>query len=509
MKDTHIELDLDELKMQANDYTGYMMEYAGGYITGLFKQGIITDITAEKLQKYFANPDKYQSEIDNLTQYFYVINAEVHQMFELIEVLPQLNYRIESFSKSKSNEKHILSLNKALHSIKHKRLTRDLMKQGASVGNVVGMWLGDKANPYAHVFDEVKYVFAIGRNIRGEWACVIDMSWFDGMSEPERDLYFSNLSPYVTKTHYEEYCKNHAEKRYVALPYDRTFVIRTGVLKRNQAQGTSWITSGLLDVLHKRKLKDVEQSIANKIINAIAVLTIGSDKNPEYTNMKLPKAIKQRVHSGVKTAMEKNNNGGVTVVSIPDYAKLEFPDINADGLDGEKFNNTNSDIRTAYSLSGAVLNGEGTNYASSKLNLDVFYKRLAVLLEDIESDVYQKLFNLILPSNQKDNYYLVYDKEAPLTLKEKVDYLAKLNDKGWSSKHFIEAIGMNFESFVEQTLFETEELELQNRIKPYANSFTTSGNGDAEIGAPTIDDNDVTSENTIRSRESDNNNTPS
>lgn len=509
MKDTHIELDLDELRMQANDYTEYMMDYAGGYITGLFKEGIITDVTAEKLQKYFANPDKYQSEIDNLTQYFYIINAEVHQMFELIEVLPQLNYRIETFSKSKSSEKHILTLNKSLHIIKHKRLTRDLMKQTSSVGNLVGMWLGDKSNPYPHVFDEVKYVFPVGRNIRGEWACVIDMSWFDNMHEKERELYFKSLNPYVTKTKYENYRNDLTNKRYVTLPYERTFVLRTGTLKRNQATGTSWITSGLLDVLHKKKLKDVEQSIANKIINAIAVLTIGSDKNPEYTNMKLPKAIKQKLHAGVKTAMEKNNASGVSVVSIPDYAKLEFPDINADGLEGEKFNQINSDVRAAYNLSGAVLNGEGTNYASSKLNLDVFYKRLAVLLEDIESEVYQKLFNLILPTNQKDNYYLVYDKEAPLTLKEKVDYLAKLNDKGWSSKHFVEAIGMNFEAFVEQTLYETEELELQSRIKPYSTSFTTSGNEDDENGAPTIEDNDVTNENTIRSRESDNNNTPS
>lgn len=71
--------------------------------------------------------------------------------------------------------------------------------------------------------------------------------------------------------------------------------------------GTSWVTPGLYDVLHKKKLKDVERSIANKIINAVAVLTIGTDKgNGEYTNMKLPKAVKQKIHGGVKTALEKN-----------------------------------------------------------------------------------------------------------------------------------------------------------------------------------------------------------
>lgn len=502
-------MDLEDFYNQSSEYKEYMMTYADGYIGGLFKHGIINDITAEKLQKYFANPDQYQTEIDNLTQYFYIMNAEVHQMYEMIEVLPQLNYRIESFVKNKSTEKQNMLINKTLHRIKHKRLTRDLLKQTTSTGNIVGMWLGDKSNPYPYVFDTLKHVFPVGRNVRGEWVCVIDMSWFDDMNDVERELHFVNLNPFVTQNHYNAYLENITDKRYVTLPFERTFVLRTGVLKRNQATGTSWSTSGLLDVLHKRKLKDVEQSIANKIIHAIAVLTIGSEKVPEHSNMKIPREIKRKIHAGVKQAMEQNKVNGVTVVTIPEYAKLEFPKLDADGLGGDKFTHINSDINKGYGISGALFNGEGANYASSKLNLDYVYKRLGVLLEDIETEVYQKLFNLILPVGSKDNFYMVYDKEAPLTLKEKVDYLSKLNDKGWSSKHFIESIGLNFESFVEQSLYETETMDLQNRLKPYSTSYTTSGNEDESKGAPIKSDEEVTSEHTIRSRENDNNNTPS
>lgn len=498
--------ELEDFETQKNDYQSYLMDFSIGYINGLFKEGIITDVTAEQLKKYFSNPDQYQSEIETLTHYYYITNGEVHQMYELIEVLPQLNHRIESFVKNKSTEKYILMLNKLLHRVKHKRLTRDLLKQTTSAGNLVGMWLGDKSNPYPYVFDDTKYVFPIGRNVRGEWLCVIDMSWFDSMSEAERDLYFFNLTPFVTSVHYQSYKNDPTEKRYVTLPFERTFVLRTGVLKRNQAVGTSWSTSGMVDVLHKKKLKDVEQTIANKIINAIAVLTIGSDKNPDYSNMKIPKGIKRKVHDGVKAAMEKGNQGGITLVSVPEYAKLELTDFDTDGFDSDKFSQSNSDIRAGYGLSGAVLNGEGTNYASSKLNLDIFYKRLSVLLEDVETEAYQKLFDLVLPASQRGNFYLVYDKEPPLTLKEKIDYLKHLNDRGWSSKHFVEAVGLNFDSFMAQTLYETESLELQTKLRPYSTSYTTDG---SEIGAPTVSDNEVTSENTVRSRESDNNNTPS
>ncbi len=155
-------------------------------------------------------------------------------------------------------------------------------------------------------------------------------------------------------------------------------------------------------------------------------------------------------------------------------------------------------------MSGALLNGDGGNFASAKLNLDTLYKKLGVLLEDIEQECYQKLINLILPSSQKDNFKMEYDKSTPLTHKEKVDILMKLNDKGWSIKHVVDQLeGVSWESYLEQPLYETETLQLQSKIKPYQSSYTMSDN---ESGAPTNDDSN--NENTIISKTTDGNNTP-
>lgn len=335
----------------------------------------------------------------------------------------------------------------------------------------------------------------------------IRYEFFDNISDNDahrKDL-ISNFHPYITYQDYQNFQKDTVRYKHKELPQNRTFCLRTGTLKRNQGLGTSWVAPGLYDVLHKKKLKDVEQSIANKIINAVAVLTIGTDKNNgDYSNQKLPKPIKQKIHSGVKQALEKNQTDGVTVVSIPDYASLDFPDVKTDGLDGKKFDHINNDIQSAYGLSGSMLNGEGGNYATSSLNLDTFYKRIGVLLEDIEQEVYQKLFNLILPKNQSDNYYIVYDKEKPLTLKEKVDLLMKLNDKGWSIKHVVDNIpGVSWESYLDQTLHETESLQLQDKIKPYQTSYTFSGNDSGNIS-----DDSSTNENTLKTKSSDGNNTP-
>ena len=91
------------------------------------------------------------------------------------------------------------------------------------------------------------------------------------------------------------------------------------------------------------------------------------------------------------------------------------------------------------------MTGDGGNFSSSTINLDYLYRRIGILLEDVEQEVYGKFINIILPKGQKDNYFLVYDKQAPLTEKEKMDYLVKLNDKGWSTKHLVDNIdGINW-----------------------------------------------------------------
>ncbi|MDQ9095426.1 hypothetical protein [Bacillus licheniformis] len=499
-----IDIESEEYKKLLNDYSTYVYTFASGFVSNLFSQGIISEVDAKQLKEYFSDPDEFQEEIEDLAQYFYISTAEIHQLFELIEALPTLNYKIDSFTKSKSSDKHISLLNKALHKVKHKRLTRDLLKQTAAAGTLVGIWLGDDKSPYPFVFDSVKYVFpAFRRN--GDWVCLIDMEYFSNIKEDYRKELLNSFSPFIKSSDYENFLQDREKYRYKELPQERTFPLRTGTLKRNQGLGTSWVTPGLYDVLHKKKLKDVERAIANKIINAVAVLTIGTDKGKgEYTNLKLPKAVKQKVHSGVKTALEKNNKDGVTVVSIPDFASLAFPDVKADGLDGAKFDHINSDIQSAYGLSGSLLNGEGGNYATSSLNLDTFYKRIGVLMEEVEQEVYQKLFNLILPAGQKDNYYMNYDKDKPLTLKEKMDILIKLNDKGWSIKHVIDNIaGVSWESYLEQTLYETDELNLQDKIKPYQTSYTYTGN---EAGYPVVDES--TNENTIKSATSNGNSLP-
>lgn len=486
LKPRDLETD-EEYQKMLNDYQSYIQTFVDGFLTKLYSDGIINEISMEKLQKYFANPDTFQKELEDLAQYYYISSGEIHQLFELVEALPTLNYKIDTFEKPDSYEKYLNICNKYLYKVKHKTLTRDLLKQLITSGTVVGIWLGDKNNPYPFIFDNLKYIFPAYRK-NGEWQVLVDMSWFNLFNDVQRKIQLQNLYPYIKDTDYERFKKEPEKYQYVELPLDRTFTLRTHTLKRNQNLGLSWSNPALYDVLHKKKLKDVERAIANKIINAVAVLTIGDNNDQEYRNLKLNPAIKKKIHQGVKNALEKNQTQGVTVITIPEFSKLDFPDVKSDGLNGKKFEHIDLDIQSALGVSGAILNGSGGNHASAKINFDTLYKRIAVMLEQVETDVYRKLFNLILPKSQEDNFYLVYDKEPPLTKKEKTDILMRLNDKGWSIKHVVDSIdGVSWESYLSQTIYETEELKLQDKIKPYKSTHTTSGK-DLDGGRPLQDD---------------------
>ncbi|GLO66143.1 hypothetical protein [Oceanobacillus kimchii] len=479
-----------ETERQLNEYQDFVSNFIDGFTTKMFHDGIIAEVDMKQLQKYFANPDDNNGVLSDLAEYFFISSGEIHMMFELIESLPSLNYKINSHEKSEDHSKYISEINKTMRKIKHKPLTRDVLKQTALTGTLTGMWLGKKKNIYPYIFDDPTKVFPAYRK-NGDWILFFDLNILDEYKEFYQNVIFENLSPYVTKKIYNNYKNGRDEhSRHVELPQDRTFVVHTQKLRRNQGLGTGWANSAMFDVLHKRKMKNVEQAIANKIINAIAILTIGNEKEPEkFGNKNLSPALKKKVFGGVRKALEAASSDGIPVVALPEFAKLAFPDVKTDGLNGNKFDHVNSDINTSLGMSGAITHGEGGNNASGKINLSIFYKRIGVLLEQLDSDMYQKMINLILPKTQSDNYFITYDKSEPLTTKEKVDVLLKLNSMGWSVKHLVDELeGVDWEQFLEQTMYETEELELQSRLLPYQSSYTTSSNEGAGAGEKSEED---------------------
>lgn len=485
------------------------------FITDMYRQGIIKDVDEKTLQKYMANPETYKNELQKYAFYQYISNGDIFQLFDLVRILPNLNYRIKTLKINKSNEKHTLECRRVLKDVNHKELTRDILSQAISTGTLVGLWVGkenikSKDSPYLMLFDNLEYFFP-GRRKNGKWTVWCDLSYFDlGInSEIKKDL-IENLSPYITYEDYENYKNLGEDFRFIEFPVERSVCIRTHTLRRNQRFGTPWNTQSIMDIKHKDKLRNLEKVASNKVMNAVAVLTLGldtiDDKN-DRTYKKLGEKLTKSTFESVKKGLISNEDGEASVVGLPEWAKLEYPSQKTDVLNPDKMDSINSDIRNSIGISSTLTNGERGNYASAKLNLDIIFNRIGELLEMVESEVYNKLIKIILPSTVNNDYYMEYEKSQPLTNKERVDVLKGLHDKGYSLRYLVELLGIDFNEFIENSKYEIEELELRSKIIPPLSTYTMTDNTESDVyGRPTNDDSE--NDNTVQSKETNSNDNP-
>lgn len=478
--------DLDEFDEQQ-----YYEKVVQTMIADLYSYGIYEDVSPEEVAKWFKNPTQYQDNIEKFVAYLYVSDSNVFQMFDTAFSIHSLNYKIENDLEIKEDDENLKTIKTALKKVKHKTLTRNIMTQTAAMGTLVGAWTGTKKKPNLYIFDDLTYVFPAYRN-QGDWVVWIDLSWFDKMSEIQRNSVIKSLSPIISQSDYDAYKLDKQGYRYVEIPQKRSVCIRTHTLYRNQRFGIPWATQSFLDLLHKQRLEALEKSVANKVINSIAVAQLGSEKEDgAYHFSKLTPDSKRKVVAGIKSGLQANKDGGTPVIAVPKWADLKFVDPNTSGLDPDKFKTVNSDLNLGMNGVDSLVNGS-SNFSSSKTVVDLLYRKVGVMLEQIEEEVYQKLFNWILKNELEDEYHIVYDKTAPLSTKEKVDVLSKLNASfGFSLKSVVDCLeGVDYETYLESTFYEQEVLKLGDRIKPYGNAFTTAG-GESEVGNTTKTESDL------------------
>lgn len=499
-----------ELESSYNTYSEVVSNFVDGFIVEMQKN--IKTISLDTLQSWFNNPDEHINDISNLLTYYYIVDGNIFQLYDLIFSLPKLNYKITVYDKNvSSKEKDIAKIKQVIdRKINYKRLTRDLLVQLAHDGSVLGTWLGDSNNPYFYVFSDLEYIFPYGMN-QGKMIGVIDLKWLEQMKEIERVIVYNSLKPLVTPEKYEKYknCtdfKKKEELRYIILPPEKSLVARIHTLNRNQRLGIPFGTQALFDINHKQKLKELERAIADKIIRSIAVLKFkGKDDN----DVKVSDTKKREVFNKVKKALEKNDSKktGITVIGIPDFASFEYPEIKGGDkiFDNTKYETTNLDITNATGVANALTNGTGGNYSSAIQNLNILYQKIAVMLEEIE-EIYNQLIVIILGEEKGLNYKFEFDKEVPLSKKEKLDTLMKLEAQGYSVTYILEELGIDPDQFIKQSMYEIENLKLREKILPPQSTYTYVGDNSGQGGKST--DDNPTNESTIKDKTNGGNNKP-
>ena len=456
-------------------------------LTGDFIEGGVTkstefttSYTDSEIQEMLANPEDNLQDISDLLYYNYISGGIIYQLYTVYKSLPNLNYKIGAFDNStKKYEESISEVNKMLHKVRYKEVTRDIIGQSALDGGVVCMWCGAKSNLFLYVFDSLEYVFPKYR-LNGEWVCVIDFELLQNMEEEERLNLFENLSPYVTESMYNQFVSDSSneEKRYIALPQDRTVYVRNGdYLRRNQRVGIPLGTQALLDINHKQQLKNLEKSIANRAIKNIAVLQIGSDKEGK-SYLDIGTTARKQIITGIGKALKQNSTTDATqipVATIPEFCKLEFNKTDGmEALGSDKYDSIEADLLSDTGISESITRGTGSNNAGAVINVEFLYKRIGVILEQIDL-LFEKMIKLILGKKEAENLYFEFDKTQPLSREAETELLYKLEAQGYSVKALVDRIsGINFDDYIEQSLYEMQDLKLRDNIIPPLSSYTMS-----------------------------------
>ena len=477
--------------------------------TEMFLQGVEKDVPEEVLRKWMRSPETYKEELSKYAMYQFITNGDIFQLFDLVRIMPSLNYRIKTLKVNSRNDKYSLDCRRALKEINHKELTRDILTQTISAGTLVGLWVGkedkkSKEYPYLMIFDDLEYFFPARRK-NGKWTVWCDLAYFNTMDDDDKVDLIYNLEPYVTISDYNNYQSKGESYRYVEFPIERSVCIRTHTLKRNQRFGMPWNTQAIEDIKHKQKLRNLEKVASNKVMNAVAVLTLGIDGSDKSTYKALGEKLTKSVFDNVKKGLMDNKDGEASVVGLPEWAKLDYPDSKTDVLNPDKMESINEDVNNAIGISRTLTNGKGGNYASAKLNIDIIFNRIGELLEVIETEVYDKLIKIILPTTVSKDYYMEYEKTSPLTNKEKTDMLFKLVSMGYSLRPLIELLGLDFDDYIENSIAEIDDLKLREKIYPPLNTNNISANDDVG-GRPEVDN--ETNDNTIQSKEQGGSDTP-
>lgn len=499
-------VEAENAQKSLNEYSDVAGELQEGVIGNLFSDGIVETLDAETLLEWLSNPDENWQEIQNYMAYLYYSDGTIYQLYTIMRTLPDLNYSIEVIdSSSSSNEKSLTTIRQAMKKVRYKEITRDLITQACVNGTVVCTWLGEKKNPYLHIFSKNQYVFPKYRR-NGEWVAVVDLAWFENMEEEERLIWFETLKGAVNESDYTKYQNNTSDEtlRYIELPQETTKVIRVNTLFRDQRIGMPMGTQYLKDYVHKNSFKDLESTIINKAVKNIATLTIGNKETPY---LDISKNVRKKVANGVYNTLQKSiQSGGTPLVVIPEWANLEMARIDGmEGLDNDKYEAVDNDASVDSGLPTPMFTGKDGSTASMKYSYTFLYKRIGEILEQCE-DVFNKFFFVLL-GKKSDNYWMNFDKRIPLDAEKALSALQSLHSEGFSIKPIIDMVpDVEFQNYITQSIYEQETLKLYEKIKPPATSYTQTGSDDDNgAGAPKKSDEDLSDEG-AKTRDGDKNN---
>ena len=294
-------------------------------------------------------------------------------------------------------------------------------------------------------------------------------------------------------------------KNWVVLDNTKTIVCKIRS-KREERYGRPLVLAAIRDILYKDYFTDTKRGVLDDLNNRVIYETFpeSQQKGVSALTQKQQKAQ----HDTIKDAIfHKNSRGGTNFFSVAAGTKIDSLDTqNTSIFDEKNENNINDNVALDLGIASALLNGVGSGtYASQQLNLQLVASEVFQWIEQITEELNKVItYNVI-----KDRKNRVEVRYLPLThvnKKEMFGFAKDLYTQGRGSLSFwAAASGISPEIFF--ALLDQEIADgVEEKYKPHATSYNTSGNSGNIGGRPNTDD---PSDNTIKSRANNGNDLPS
>jgi hypothetical protein len=418
-----------------------------------------------------------------------------------------------SFDNPKQIKKYEKKIYDFLDEIKIKKLLRDGLYETPKDGTVVTCLRKEKYVQFLEL-DNLR----INKKRNGRWIVELDLSTIktNRMSDYDIEQIVESLPDEITTQTIKKY---QSDNKFRFVELNNCDVISYGGA-RNYPYGFPLTMGCWTSLIQKEIINRVERSQADTLIKKVLILCSGYIGTDEKTKKPVPRSVTEFYFNSIKTLLLKKDSGtsnsaytsstedtsGTGLVSLPEYLQLKPLDIDITQFTKELYVKIQNDIFMNLGVSEAMVYGgsqNASNFSASQTNIEKFFRYIFEVMEQFE-EVINEYIKYLLPVGLSCKFY--FDKT---TMLDKDKYIERCKEFYMQTGIFTpwaEALlGVPYHYVLGLARYEKEVLKIEDVIYPPINPFTTSN--DNLTGRPKVDD--VKSEGTAKTKNSNGNNTPS
>ena len=450
----------------------------------------------EQIQLWQNNPIKYANELRKHSIYLMGENGIVARTLDLFSNLHGMTSNLSYTNAKDENLAEDLSLIRSYDSYINKPTILRYILKDVVHGTAMGYIYRKR---WVQMLDMELYTPA--RLVNGNWQIKCDlMGLISGdanktMYEYTNNTYLENYTPNLEvlsrqpdeiRTAFEKW--KDGGKRYYYIPTDRTIVIKLGDMQQER-YGRPYIMPAMNSIYHKYLIQQAEEVLIDKVLHSVLTLTMGEKGKEQDGNFKPTPEQRKQVGTAVKGILNKtsgaNNKDGFKLIGLPWWAQLEEISTDLSLFGTNKYEEIDQDIRVALGVGEIFGSKESGSFASATISLDIFFRNIFSVLEQIEEQLFNRQYQLM--TKNRDNIFTrKFSRGTTFTSKEKVEILTKIFNIGGAIKPLLDEIGIDFDEYVSQVKHEKEN-GLHELFEPYRTSFN-SGEEKGDSGRPSETD---------------------